>query len=96
MLVMVSAAVFMVYVFQIDVPVYIQRWHQDRGEEKLEFLQGLADLTWCKLQERGAGYWFEEFRWQSLYFLFGVEGARLAAIKLRELKLIYAKNLGVM
>jgi hypothetical protein len=66
----VVGAGYVVYMFQIDVPMYWARWVHDlqQGRQFLSLAQGLADTTGRWVVSHRWADWHTEFVWMSLYF----------------------------
>ena len=66
----VFGAGYVVYMFQIDVPMYWARWVHDleQGRQFLSLTQGLADTTGRWVVSHRWADWQSEIVWMSLYF----------------------------
>jgi hypothetical protein len=66
----VIGAGYVVYMFQVDVPMYWARWVHDveQGRQFLSIAQGLADTTGRWVVSHRWADWHTEIVWMSLYF----------------------------
>jgi len=61
---------FVAFMFYVDVPMYIARWHADelRGVKYLTFRDGIIDTLSCREVSRDWSVWREDVPWMSAYF----------------------------
>lgn len=66
----VLGAVYVAYMFHIDVPMYWARWVHDleQGRQFLSIAEGLADITGRWTVSHRWSDWHTEIVWMSLYF----------------------------
>jgi hypothetical protein len=69
-----GAAVYVAFMFFIDVPMYWTRWRVDQasGRHALSLAQGMVDVSQRRVVSRRWEDWKGEALWMSLYFSFGV------------------------
>lgn len=70
----IGGAMFVAYIFIVDVPMYRARWKADLavGRKYLTVAQGLADVSNRRVVSRCWEDWRGEVVWMTLYFSFGV------------------------
>jgi hypothetical protein len=70
----IGGAMFVAYIFIVDVPMYRSRWKSDLadGRTYLRVAQGLADVSQRREVSRRWEVWRGEVVWMTLYFSFGV------------------------
>jgi hypothetical protein len=61
---------YVVYIFEVDVPMYWARWvfDESRGHQYLSIAQGLADVSGRWVVSQRWSDWESEVVWMSLYF----------------------------
>lgn len=66
----VGGAIYVCYMFTVDIPMYTNRWKADelRGIPYLSFVDGLKDATSCKHVTRDFVAWREDLSWITGYF----------------------------
>jgi hypothetical protein len=70
----IGGALFVAYIFIVDVPMYRARWKSDlaAGRTCLTIAQGVADVSHRRVVSRRWKDWRGEVVWMTLYFSFGV------------------------
>lgn len=70
----VGGALYVAYIFIVDVPMYGSRWKADRAAKRryLSIAQGLVDVSRRRVVSRRWEDWRGEVVWMSLYFSVGV------------------------
>jgi hypothetical protein len=70
----VGGALYVAFIFFLDVPMYWSRWLADQARHRRYFslAQGLADVRSRGTVSYRWGDWKSEVLWMSLYFTFGV------------------------
>jgi hypothetical protein len=70
----VGGAMYVAYIFMVDVPTYRQRWKADQAVARkyLSVAQGVADVWQRRVVSRSWEDWRGEVVWMTLYFSFGV------------------------
>ncbi len=70
----VGGALFVAYIFIVDVPMYWQRWKAEEalGRRILSYAQGFADLSRRRVVSLRWEDWRSEVTWMTLYFTIGV------------------------
>jgi len=70
----VGGALYVAYIFIVDVPMYWSRWKSDeaRGREYLAIAQGLVDVSRRSQVSMRWEDWKSEVTWMTLYFSTGV------------------------
>jgi hypothetical protein len=70
----VGGALYVAYIFFLDVPMYWSRWKADEalGRRYLALAQGAADIARRSVVSRRWEVWRNEVTWMSLYFTVGV------------------------
>jgi hypothetical protein len=70
----VGGALFVAYIFIVDVPMYWSRWKEDEslGRKYLSLTQGVVDASRCKHVSFEWEDWRSEVVWMTLYFSVGV------------------------
>jgi len=71
---MVMAAGYILFMWMVDVPMYVSRWRADEASNRpyLTFSEGLHDSQNRRLVSQDWTIWREEVPWMSLYFGAGV------------------------
>jgi len=71
---LVLDAVYVLFMFAVDVPMYFSRWRTDerQGRPYLSLRQGWHDAAHRRIVTRRWEDWREEVPWMSLYFSAGV------------------------
>jgi hypothetical protein len=66
----IGIAGYLAFLMAIDVPMYLNRWYEDRagGRESLYPLQGLRDACTRWIVTHDFAHWKDEIAWMSLYF----------------------------
>lgn len=69
-----GGALFVAYIFIVDVPMYRARWKADVsvGRKYLGIAQGVVDVSLRRVVSRRWEDWRGEVVWMTLYFSFGV------------------------
>jgi hypothetical protein len=70
----VGGALFVVYIFIVDVPMYWRRWKADEalGRQYLSLTQGVVDMSRRSVLCMRWEDWRSEVTWMTLYFSVGV------------------------
>jgi len=70
----VGGALYVAYIFVVDVPMYWSRWKTDEAQRRgyLSLAQGVADASRCKEVSFRWEDWRSEVVWMTLYFSVGV------------------------
>lgn len=70
----VGGALFVAYIFIVDVPMYWRRWKADEalGRRYLGLAQGVADVSRRSVVSIRWEVWRSEMTWMTLYFTLGV------------------------
>jgi len=64
---------YVMFMLWIDVPMYIQRWQQERHETTyLSFRNGFSDALYTRIVTKEWRIWKEEVAWLTGYFSFAV------------------------
>ena len=70
----VGGALYVAYIFIVDVPMYWSRWRSDEAlkREYLSLAQGVVDASRCRQVSFRWEDWRSEVTWMTLYFSVGV------------------------
>lgn len=70
----VGGALYVAYIFAVDVPMYWSRWKADQalGRKYLSLAHGAVDVASRRVVSRRWEDWRGEVVWMTLYFSFGV------------------------
>ncbi len=67
----ICGTAFVIFMYNIDVPMYLKRWHNDKTKH-LSFFEGIRDMNQCKKVSKSYEVWKSEIPWQTGYFTFAV------------------------